>query len=201
MRSRTAIIFILLGAVLILSACALGVYYLYEDHRAKENAALILTMIEPSVEAAVYEPEDERTSPSQMEEDAQSTIRFEEDELDVIGILTLEKLDIRLPVLSEYRAQNLKITVCRYEGDYFAQSGKMVIAGHNYKSHFGKLSQMTEGDIVIFTNIYGNEYQYYVTDIIEIDGTDTDALVEGDWTLSLFTCAFDRTKRIVVRCR
>ena len=188
MRNKTSIIFLFLGAVLIISACALCAYYTYEDHQAKVNAALILKVVEHPLEEKVQEEE-------------QLVIQVEDFEAEVIGILTIEKLSIHLPVLSEYTTGNLKFSVCCYERDYFAKSGRMVIAGHNYKSHFGRLSQMTNGDIVIFTDIHGNESQYYVTEIIEIDGEDAGALDEGDWTLSLFTCAFDRTKRIVIRCK
>ena len=52
-----------------------------------------------------------------------------------IGVLQIPSLDLTLPVISDWSYPALQIAPCRYEGS--AYDGGMVIAGHNFDSHFG----------------------------------------------------------------
>lgn len=76
----------------------------------------------------------------------------------------------------------------------------MVIAGHNYISHFGKLSQLTEGDAIIFTDLEGHTFTWYVDAIEALQSTDVEGMTEGKWPLTLFTCTMDGQNRITVKC-
>ena len=41
----------------------------------------------------------------------------------------------------------------------------MVIAGHNYSSHFGNLKNLSQDDTVIFTDVDGNRFHYRVIEL------------------------------------
>ena len=51
-----------------------------------------------------------------------------------IGILEIPALDLELPVISSWSYSSLRLAPCRYSGS--AYKGDLVIAAHNYQSHF-----------------------------------------------------------------
>jgi sortase A len=92
----------------------------------------------------------------------------------------------------------LKIAPCRYEGS--AYTNDLIISGHNYTSHFGKLQNLSAGDIVIFTDIEGNEFIYEVVELEILKPTSIEEMKSGEWALSLFTCTLSGQTRLTVRC-
>lgn len=116
------------------------------------------------------------------------------------GVLYIPKLALELPVLSEYSTSNLKISICTFEGDALSSPERLIIAGHNYKSHFGRLSKLSPGEEVRFQNNDGTLFSYTVTEITSISMYDHEALEQGEWDITLFTCDTDRSRRVLVRC-
>lgn len=115
-----------------------------------------------------------------------------------IGTVSLPALDIELPVQTDCTAEGLKVSPGRYVGSVYEDD--VIIGGHNYKSHFGKLGQSQVGDSVVFTDIDGNVFRYTVKAIETVDGYDIDGAKAGDWDLTLFTCTLGGKNRIMVRC-
>ena len=76
----------------------------------------------------------------------------------------------------------------------------MIIAGHNYHSHFGNLKYLTPGDLILFTDMAGNTFSYKVTETQVLDGTAVDEMESGDWDMTLFTCTLGGASRVAVRC-
>ena len=76
-----------------------------------------------------------------------------------------------------------------------------MIAGHNYKSGFGKLKKLSPGDKVFFTDMNGRVTRYIVEVIEVLDGTAVEEMITGDWDLSLYTCTYGGKSRLTVRCR
>lgn len=70
-----------------------------------------------------------------------------------LGELRFPTLDLTLPVLSQCSEENLKTAPCRYLGSL--SGGDLIVAGHNYQSHFGRLDQLSPGDPVTFTVLTG----------------------------------------------
>lgn len=116
-----------------------------------------------------------------------------------IGVVEIPSLELTLPVMENWDEELLKISPCRYEGSFLDDT--LIIAGHNYRKHFSGIKQMEKGDMVIFTDVNGVRYNYEVDGIEYIEGTDVEAMVEGDWDLTLFTCNYGGQKRVTVRCR
>ena len=115
-----------------------------------------------------------------------------------VGVLEIPVLSLTLPIIGEWSYPSLKLAPCVYTGTAYLNN--MVIAGHNYTSHFGGLSRLRYGDRVVFTDFDGNVFQYKVREIETIKGTDIDGMVESGWALSLFTCTIGGQMRITVRC-
>ena len=116
-----------------------------------------------------------------------------------IGTLSIPSLSIELPILKEYNEAAMNIAPCLYQGSIYTNDA--IIAGHSYRSHFGPIHNLSEGDTVSFTDADKNEFVYQVLSVEIIDGIDVEGLFAGDWDLSLFTCTADSLHRVVVRCR
>lgn len=91
---------------------------------------------------------------------------------DYIGILEIPSLQISLPVMSQWSYENLKTAPCRYYGSAYKEN--MVIAGHNYRAHFGGLRSLSPGAQVKFTDMEGNGFVYEVAgiEILEPDAVE-----------------------------
>ena len=116
-----------------------------------------------------------------------------------VGILEIQALDLKLPVLSEWDDIQSKTAPCRYLGS--AYENNLIIAGHNYTGHFGSLHRLEADDTVRFTDVAGNCFSFAVTQLEELPATATEEMQAGDWDLTLFTCTVGGAARVTVRCR
>lgn len=115
-----------------------------------------------------------------------------------IGYITIPALELDLPVLSEWSYPKLNVSPCRYVGSVYL--GNMVVCAHNFDKHFGRLKNLEEGELVQFTDAEGNVFTYSVSAMEQLNRTDIDEMVTGDWDLSLFTCTVGGLYRVTVRC-
>jgi LPXTG-site transpeptidase (sortase) family protein len=121
-------------------------------------------------------------------------------EYSVIGILEIPKLKKRLPVLDRSISALLNISVCRYSGRVEDKPVRLVVAGHNLKSHFGEISTLKIGDEIIFTTRDGKVIYYEMIGIDECHKSEEEKVQEGDdWDITLLTCKKDRVMRTLVR--
>lgn len=88
---------------------------------------------------------------------------------------------------------------CRYAGSLSTQD--LVIAGHNYPSHFGRLNELEPGDSVQFTDLTGRVLSYTVVELETLEKTAVEEMTSGIWDLTLFTCTVGGSARLAVRCR
>ena len=117
-----------------------------------------------------------------------------------IGILEIPSLSLSLPVMENWDYDKLKIAPCRYTGNLYADD--LVIAAHNYASHFGKIGTLSNGAELIFTDMKGEKHIYTVCDLEQIPGTAVEQMQFGsadDWDLTLFTCTLNGQSRVTVR--
>jgi sortase A len=118
---------------------------------------------------------------------------------DYIGLLEIPDIGITLPVMSEWNYPSLRIAPCRYTGTIYMHN--MVIAAHNYDSHFGRLKYLSPGATVKFTDMDGNEFTYEVGETEILAPTAIEDMTYSDWDLTLFTCTIGGKTRVTVRCR
>lgn len=157
---------------------------------------------EPEVTAAAIDPDSDYIEPADVIETIDQTEQFGYTELanDTVGILSIPRLGLELPILGECNNKLLKISICKYMGDVQDKPQRLIIAGHNYRHHFGKLSSLSIGDKVSYTSLEGKEYWYAVSEITDISMYDFTTLLGGEWDISLFTCNSDGKWRVLVRC-
>ena len=115
-----------------------------------------------------------------------------------IGYLSIPILELELPVISEWSYPRLRIAPCRHFGS--TKTDDLVIAAHNYESHFGKLKQLKTGDLLTFTDMDGEKILYEVQVIDVLQPTAVDAVKNSDFDLVLYTCTYGGGSRVVVFC-
>lgn len=196
MTIKKGTIFIITGLLLIVVALSLVVYNVYDSARAEKIA------IETVFDLETVIPDKPNTEFSPVEYPDMKMPTTEVNGYNYIGILEIPELNIKLPVMEDWDYNKLNISPCCYYGT--AYKNDLVIAGHNYYSHFGGLSQLSIGSDVIFTDIDGNTFNYNVlwTEIIQPD--QSDQMIEeknnDQWDLTLFTCTISGSTRYTVRC-
>lgn len=188
------VICVFLGVVCILSAAGFAVYNRWEDNQAEETAQDLLADVQSIMDETQPQkplPDDTEQIPAEME-----TVNV--GGYDCIGILSVPVLDLELPVLTDWSYAKLKKAPCHYYGTYYETD--FVIAAHNYKSHFGRLSQLQPGDIVIFTDVNGADHCYEVVLLETLPKEATQEMITSGFALSLYTCTPGGASRVTVRC-
>ena len=188
MKPKSVRILIITGSVLIIGALALAGFNVWTDMQASVKSSEILNQLdfgETSVTAVMDAGDNE------LQETEAGGIWC-------IGALEIPSLSIQLPVAEDWDEHTSRIAPCRYSGS--PGGGDLIIAGHNYRSHFAKLRQISIGADVYFTDLSGSTYAYRAVAVETVDGKDIEGMQSGDWDLTLFTCNFSGQARIAVRC-
>lgn len=179
------------GLLLIAAALLLTVYNLYDAHRAAQSVQEIneqLSFAPPEITVVpnyILNPEMEM--PTEVI-----------DGYSYIGVLQIPSCNLELPVLSTWSYPNLKIAPCRYKGSSYTNN--LIIAAHNYHSHFGRLKDLLPGDSILFIDMDSNIFTYEVVETETLAPTAIAEMASGDWDLTLFTCTVGGSYRVTVRC-
>ncbi|SCW53660.1 sortase A [Ruminococcaceae bacterium YRB3002] len=184
------------GLALLLGAGGLYFYNMTESNAQAEEAAGVMDRIRTEVSARTSDGTDAvdpRTSGTVTE-----LVPVLIDGAPYDGYLTIPAIDLEMGVYDTWNDSYLRKSVCRYYGSPYTDD--FVIAGHNYRSGFGRLKKLEPGDEVYFTDMSGLVIPYVVKQIDVIDGTDISGMLSGGWDLSLYTCTYGGEARLTVRC-
>lgn len=123
------------------------------------------------------------------------------------GIISIEKIKLRAPILKNATSYNLNISICSVAGSgKMGQPGNYVLAGHRSRirsRHFNRLNELSPGDKVVVED--GTTfYEYFVTEVLYVTPDETWVMEnDGDKALlTLITCDYgtNPTGRLVVKC-
>lgn len=123
-----------------------------------------------------------------------------------IGRITIPKISVDYPILSETTEELLKKSPCKFWGADPNQVGNFCIVGHNYRNKlfFSKVPTLEIGDIIEITDLSNNTLQYSIYDKFEIEPDNTECtsqLTNGRKEITVITCTNDGKKRVVVKAR
>ena len=208
MRKWIGVICIILGVACLLAAIGFVIYNRWEAENAGETARSLLEDVQIVIDGH------KTNDPPQREDGAQNTAQSDDfpedaheptgmttikvDGYDCIGILSVPVLELELPVLADWSYTKLKKAPCHYYGSCYEKD--FVIAAHNYRTHFGRLSELLAGDIVIFTDVNGVVYYYEVVLLETLPEDATREMITSGFDLSLYTCTPGGGNRVTVRC-
>lgn len=186
-------IWIIAGLLLIAAALCLTGYNLIEQARAQKLSAQAVESIKELMPKS-----DSAEVPSYaLNPDMEMPVK-NIDGTDYIGILQIPSLELDLPVAESWSYPLLRKSPCRYVGS--AYKNNLVIAAHNYNSHFGRIKSLCPGDEVVFTDMDSNVFRYRVEEIETLAPTDVEQMKNSDCDLTLFTCTVGGRTRVTVRC-
>lgn len=194
----------LLGIALILATCSLMIRNQQED----QNAGIFVEELVPLIREEIILAQE--TMPTEQvihQENIPEEMMNPEDLIMTetvingyayIGYLMIPDLNLELPIMSGWDDQRLQISPCRFTGTLKGED--LVIMAHNYSSHFGRLSQLSEGSPIQFMDMDGNLWDYSVAAMDILPAEAVEEMTAGEYDLTLFTCAPNRSQRITVRC-
>ena len=206
MTNKKGLLPIFIGLTMIAIAIGLVGYNLYESHHAEstaKDAVVHIVETRPEVEVT-FNPEllhqltAEVEIPDYILNPNMDMPVMRYDGWDYIATITIPSLELEIPVINEWSYPALRVAPCRYTGSAYLDN--LVIAGHNYPSHLGRLDELNEGEQVILTDSDGNMFTYQVIYREVLMPTDIEAMTRGDWDLTLFTCTVGGKSRVTVRC-
>ena len=186
------------GLIAIFSAMGLNIYNIWDDGRAAETAAQTLTLLTERIGERRTEKNKTTAGFTPRPDDTDEAEGVEIGGVSYLGVMNIPALGLSLPVDSAWSYPKLRNSPCRYEGSIYDNT--LVIAAHNYKSHFGNISVLVGGDAIILTDADGVEHNYSVVSISEVMPTDVGDVVNNGYDLTLFTCTYSGQARVVVKC-
>lgn len=192
MKRKIGIMLMISGLALLIIAASLLFYNNFESKRAEEKADILVDSLQEEIERNQL-TEAEETDPFDTQ---MKTVEI--DGYAYIGYIHIPALNLELPVMDEWDYARLKISPCRYYGS--VKTDNLVIAAHNYTSHFKYLGKLKPSDKVMFSDMEGNNHLYSVTAVETVQPTEVERVKDTGDDLILYTCIYSGQSRVVVRC-
>lgn len=212
----------------VLLVCLLSSYYIYAEYdrnKSEEVSQVILEQTkdettkssgnDPIIIVLNEEEADQAEEVSDVEGSTDKSITVDGVTYSVDSFITIPKIGISYPVLSDTSDDLLEISVNRYwpKVDQLKPNevGNYCIVGHNYRNGkmFGRLNELEDGDVVELQDLTGRtvEYEVYYKYVVEPNDTSCTSQLTADGKklqfreLTLITCTNFGTQRLVVKCR
>lgn len=185
------------GTLLVAAALALVLFNTREQVQAEEAVNELMPLLVEAINERQETAQTEPTVANPAVDDREMTV-VKVKGYDCIGFVAIPALELELPVISEWSYSRLKVSSCRFTGTTYANN--LVVMAHNYPRHFGKLSELSVGDTVTFTDMDGVQITYEVVALDILDPTAVEEMIAGDYDMTLFTCTYGGKTRVTVRC-
>lgn len=208
MPKKAGVVFVITGAVLIISALLLYLYNQNEEAKADEYSQTVLLDIMAEITPPVNEQTEStstETAPVESQDEPEETEPVSSemtvvtiDGYDYIGYLSIHELGLELPVMSDWTYAQLQLCPCRHVGS--TKTDDLVIAAHNYYNHFGQIKSLPIDSLVSFTDMDGYVTQYSVSKIETLPPTAVESVLHSDYDLILYTCTYGGRSRIAAFC-
>lgn len=204
MRKRGSFVLLLLGAALLCAALLLAAKNRHEETSAGEAAAALLVQAEQTIAqhaappAAVPTPAPSSAVEETLSPSPSASPSAAPEDPAFLGVLSVPAVSLTVPVLAEWSYYYLTLAPCRDCGS--VETGDLVIAAHNYDTHFGRLSRIAPGDSVYFTDMAGSTTEYAAASVEQRDPSDAEGVRDSGYPLVLYTCSWDCTARVTVFC-
>ncbi len=189
-RNRVGIIMIIIGSLMILSCAVLFLWNRVTEDRARKAMNEKLESVTDEIEKRKG-----NNNPDLTEKNMPVVFL---DGYEYIGYISIPSVELDIPVMNSYDDEKLKLAACRYYGSL--ESGDLVICGHNYKDGTGKIHSAKVDDIVYFTNMDGEVFEYTIKELEVLEPEQVHEMVETRYELSIYTCTYGGGERFTIRC-
>ena len=191
-RQKRGCLLVAMGLCMVLAAMGLYLTHEQQASMAGESAQILLEYMDLSRSMPHPPSGYGETSAVTKDMSVKTYMGF-----DMIGAIRIPSVEINLPVLADWSYELLDVAPCRYHGSVAGDD--LILMGHNYRSHFTPLHEVSVGADVEFEDVNGQVYAYRVAEIQYLHKNEADKLTAG-YPLTLFTCTNGGQKRIVLFC-
>ena len=199
--------------------CILSSYYIYAEYdrsKSEQVSQQILSEVRAETDSTVKDANDdvmiivldgdEDDTNIDQGQITNTYVTSDGKEYSMEAVVSIPKIDISYPVLTETSDELLEISVNKYWGPSPNEVGNYCVVGHNYKNGkmFGRLHELKNGDVVELEDLTGRVLHYKVYNKYVVKPTDTrctSQLTNGRTELTLITCTTYGQERLVVKCR
>ncbi|WP_044022619.1 class D sortase [Bacillus sp. SG-1] len=162
------------------------------NEQTAQTSYVQLDSIFPSSEGTVQAAEIESSQEGHNEPEAEAAEREQPLSESMMGIITIDKIDVKLPILYGASQYNLKYGAGYLSGSALpGQNGNSAIAAHRsreYGKMFNRLDEVQEGDLITVKTREGT-HEYKVTSTKIVKPSDLSVLQNSsEATLTLITC-------------
>ena len=204
----------------VLLVCLLSSYYIYAEYdrnKSEEVSQVILEQTrdettktsenDPIIIVLNEEEANQAEEVSDVEGSTDKSITVDGVTYSVDSFITIPKIGISYPVLSDTSDDLLEISVNRYwpEVDKLKPNevGNYCIVGHNYRSgaFFGNNDKLQLNEKVYITDTSGTRIRYNIYNIYETSAEDGDFIMRetnGKREISLSTCTNNSKARLII---
>ncbi len=124
----------------------------------------------------------------------------------ILGRIQIDKIQIDYPIIDTSTTDTLNLSITRFCGSEINSPGNCILAGHNMKdgSLFGKLKELSVGDIAKIYDSTGRMKQYKITECYVVEPTDLKPLnqeTNGNKIITLITCTNKGKQRLIVKAK
>ena len=125
--------------------------------------------------------------------------------MEIIGLVEIPKINISYPIFSKSNADLLKISVCRFSGPLPNRNGNLCIAGHNYRNKmmFSNLQDLNINDSIFITDLNSTKLEYVIYKKYKSKENDlncTNNTLEPQITL-ITCCDYNNQERIIIKAK
>lgn len=216
MKKVLSILLILAGITIFFYPAIKDLYTSYSQKRMIDNweeqaqdepkAAASLGQLEEvfSVETKAETNEDETL----IEQDEKKITEEQNSQPGMLGVIEIDKIGLKLPVLKGASMANLDVGAGLLEGTALpGNTGNSAIAAHRSRAYgkmFNRLDEIGRGDIVTVKD-QGKTYQYEVYETLVVQPNDLSVLngSNDEKTLTLITCTpiETATHRLIIKAK
>ncbi|HLR64692.1 MAG TPA: class D sortase [Pseudogracilibacillus sp.] len=108
---------------------------------------------------------------------------------DEVGMLTIKKIDARIPIVEGTDEDELAHGVGHYAGTAFPEEDDQVVLSGHRDTVFRRMGELNVGDIITVEMPYGNyDYEIYETFIVDADDRSVIKSTAPDEVLTVTTC-------------
>ncbi|MEC1687918.1 class A sortase [Bacillus mojavensis] len=193
-------VFILSGLLLIFSPFIKGSLIAYLSKNQYESELTVKQLQENNEKEAEFDFNS--IQPPTLKEAINAG--FDREPKAIIGRITIESVDLELPILKGTTNENLLIGAATMRPDQKMGEGNYPLAGHHLKRKsllFGPLANIKKGAKIVITD-FKNDYMYSVTSIKNISEIDADVIQDTkEKEITLITCdkAVETEGRLAVK--
>lgn len=187
-----------IGLLLVIGAAGLTGYNLVTDARAGQVRDGLLSQVAEQMPEITVSADDAAAAAASDPRALGELPVVEIDGKNYLGAMSIPALNLELPVQAEYSMENLRVSPAVYYGSPLTDD--FVICAHNYRTHFGSLHNLQEGDQVLFKSMNGVVFSYEVAATEIVSPFAVADVTSGEWDLTLFTCTLGGRTRLVIRC-